>query len=237
MANEFFKFKQFIIHQENCGMKVGTDAVMLGAWADIDGCTKILDVGTGTGIIAIMLAQRSNAGIDAVEIEVTAYKQAIQNTTNCSWAERLKVYHISFQDFSDVNSNLYDHIVSNPPYFVNSLKTNQKTRNIARHTDTLPYSSLLDGSLKLLSYEGKLSVILPYAEGSVFIVEAAKRGLFCNKKTNIKTVPNAPIKRLLLEFSKTANPLQEDYIVIGTGQHEQYSEKYKELTKEFYLAF
>jgi tRNA1Val (adenine37-N6)-methyltransferase len=237
MSNNIFRFKQFTIHQEHCAMKVGTDGVLLGAWTNIKNCVNILDVGTGSGIIAIMMAQRSNANIHAVEIDVESSIQATENFDICPWHQRLKAVNSSLQDYSLQSKIQYDLIVSNPPYFKNSLKSRERLRNTARHTDTLSYETLIESSIKLLTPNGRLAVILPYVEGSLFIVEATKRGLFCIRKTNVKSIPNTPIIRLLMEFSQKPMPFNEDFLVIGTGKHEQYSEKYKELTKDFYLNF
>jgi tRNA1Val (adenine37-N6)-methyltransferase len=218
-------------------MKVGTDGVLLGAWAKVSGCEKALDVGAGSGIISIMLAQRCDAYITAIEIDEEASLQAHENFDACPWHHRLKSIHSSFQDFTNQMNDQFDLIISNPPYFRNSLKAQEKSRNIARHNETLTYEILIEGSLKLLKPEGRLAVIMPYAEGSIFIVEATKQGLFCTRKTNIKSVPNTPVMRLLMEFSRIPSPSNEDFLVIGTGIHEQYSEKYKALTRDFYINF
>ena len=237
MANDFFKFKQFSIQQDQCAMKVGTDGVLLGAWADVEKAEKIIDIGTGTGLIAIMLAQRSDAIINAVEIDENAADQALLNITNSIWAERINIYNVSIQEFANNTNEKYDLIVSNPPYFINSLKSSEKHRDIARHNDSLSHTDLINASLSMLSENGKLSIILPYVEGCIFIAEAAKKGLFCIRKTNVKALSNTTIKRLLLEFSQVPEPCAEDFLIIGTSNHEEYTEKYRNLTSSFYLNF
>jgi tRNA1Val (adenine37-N6)-methyltransferase len=235
--NNYFKFKQFTIYHDKCAMKVGTDGVLLGAWANVQNATSILDVGTGTGIIAIMLAQRSEAIVDAIEIEQNACIQATENIDNCPWKSRISVKHQSFQDFSENCLTKYDLIVSNPPYFVNSLKAPEKERSTARHSDTLSHNDLLKYSADLLQNDGLLSVIMPYAEGCVLIAEAIKYGLYCIRKCAIKPLPHLPEKRLLLEFSKTPAFCNEELLTIESGTPKHYTEKYKELTRDFYLKF
>ena len=237
MANQFFRFKEFTIQQDNCAMKVGTDGVLLGAWADIENAEKIIDIGTGTGLIAIMLAQRSKAMVHAVEIDEKAASQAITNAINSPWSDRIHVCNKSIQEFAGNRKEKYDLVVSNPPYFINSLKSTEKLRDTARHNDTLSHTDLLNSALSMLSQKGKLSIILPYVEGCIFIAEASKRGLFCVRKTNVKALPNTTIKRLLMEFSQVPEPCAEDFLVVGTGNHEEYTEKYRNLTSKFYLNF
>jgi tRNA1Val (adenine37-N6)-methyltransferase len=235
--NNNFQFKQFTIYHDKCGMKVGTDGVLLGAWVNIDDSQFILDVGTGTGLIAIMLAQRSTASITAIEIEKDAFEQAKMNISNCSWNKRISLHHLSYQEYLLNAGHQFDLIVCNPPYFINSLKTNEIARNLARHNEKLSHADLLKCSFQLLSTEGKLAVILPYTEGCVFIAEAAGYGLFCSRKTNVKTKPSTPTRRLLLEFSKTPVRCVEHQLIIGTGSGITYSEEYIKMTKEFYLKF
>jgi tRNA1Val (adenine37-N6)-methyltransferase len=218
-------------------MKVSTDAVLLGAWADVSNAKNALDVGTGSGIIAIMLAQHSKAKIMAIEIDNNSYLQAKENVANCPWKEVISLKNCSFQEFQDETKMKFDLIICNPPFFINSLKTDNHLRNLARHNDSLSHDDLLNGILKFLSDDGKLSIVMPIVEGSVFIAEAAGKGLFCNRKTNVRTIPHTPVKRILMEFSKIPLPCLEDALNIGTGKHEEYSEKYVQLTKDFYLKF
>ena len=237
MANSFFNFKQFSVNQDSCSMKVGTDGVLLGAWAEVsnDNC-RILDIGTGTGVVSLMLAQRNaSATIDAIDVDYDATEQANSNFSASPWSERLTTYCISLQDFC--SQKKYDYIVSNPPYFINSYKAEGK-RNLARHTDTLPYSELIDGVLRLMSEEGVFSVILPYIESNIFIVQSAMKGLFCNKRLEIKGVADKPIKRVLLQMSRRkSSDVSSEILVVETNVRHCYTDKYKELTKDFYLNF
>ncbi len=217
-------------------MKVGTDGVLLGAWADVGEAKSILDVGTGTGLIAIMLAQRSDAAIDAVEVDSMSALQAKENVSNSSWASRITVENKSFQEFSSECSFRYDLIVSNPPYFINSHKSPSEGRSLARHTDELPYDDLLKGINALLSSKGRFAGIFPYVEGNIFIAKAATYGLYCNKKVNVLGKRKGTIKRLLLEFSCIKEPLTERSLAIRCDQ-EGYAPEYKQLTKDFYLNF
>ncbi|NVO09215.1 MAG: methyltransferase [Bacteroidales bacterium] len=236
MGKNYFRFKQFIIKQEGAAMKVGTDGVLLGAWADLENVHTVLDVGTGSGVIALMIAQRSEANIQAVEIDESSAQQAKGNFDASKWADRLGVEAISFQDFAKKHSSKFDLIVSNPPYFSKSLKPNTPERTLTRHTEQLSNVDMLEGIKNLLSPDGRFCAIFPYTEGNIFIAEAANYGLFCNKKLYVKTKPNNPIIRILLDFSFTKKRLIEDTLSIHTSEGE-YTEDYKKLTAEFYLAF
>jgi tRNA1Val (adenine37-N6)-methyltransferase len=237
MPNDYFSFKQFTIYQDKCAMKVGTDGVLLGAWTDVSKAKSILDVGTGTGLIAIMLAQRTDALIDAVETDENAYMQACSNSGNCPWSKRIQIQHASFQEYAMKTNYSYDLIVSNPPYFINSLKNPGKSKETARHTTTLSYSDLLKNVSKLLSDGGILSVILPVEKSKLFIIKAQEYGLLCNKKVNIIPRSGKPAKRMMMQFSKTSEPLYESSLIIELGKRHQYSEEYISLTKEYYLLF
>ena len=149
MSNPFFQFKQFTIRHDKCAMKVGTDGVLLGAWAGTESCSRILDVGTGTGLIALMLAQRSKAVVDAIDIDADACLQAQENAESSLFAGRINVFHSDLADFAQASTHLYGLIVSNPPYFVDSLKCPNLQRNTARHTDTLTLEDLLQYSRKV----------------------------------------------------------------------------------------
>ena len=237
MANNYFKFKQFTVFQDRCAMKVGTDGVLLGAWADCENAKTILDIGTGTGLIALMLAQRSPAHIDAIEIDQSASEQASENVTKSPWESRISVLNISLQQFTEQIDKKYDLIVSNPPFFQNSLYAPDQNRTNARHNASLEYEDILDASLKLLSNNGMLSLILPYLEGTMFIVKAAGKGLYCVRQTNVLPNPGKTPKRLLLEFAKSKKPLVEQEIIIELNKRHEYSDAYKNLTRDFYLAF
>lgn len=236
MANSWFQFKQFKVEQGKTAMKVGTDGVLLGAWASVGDAKNILDVGTGTGLIALMLAQRNqNAEITAIDIDRNAVEQAAENAEQSPWSGRISIFESDYNHFRVGESSLFDLIVSNPPYFKQSLKSPTKSRSIARHDHMLSHDDLIGHSIRLLKDGGRLCVILPYVEGSVFIALAASKGLFCTKKTNVFATPNAEVKRLLLEFSKIQVKMQEDSLVIEEGGRHAYSKEYLALTRDFYL--
>jgi tRNA1Val (adenine37-N6)-methyltransferase len=233
--NPYFQFKQFLIYQDKCAMKVNTDGVLLGAWTDCTDSQRILDIGTGTGLIALMLAQRSNATIDAIEIDKEAATQATQNCANSVWKDRISVHYCSLQNFAEKNSHKYDLIVSNPPYFIQSLKSPTQSKNTARHTDSLSFEELITGSKKLLSADGKLSVILPFDSAELFIKLATENDLILIRKTIVFSKKNLPPKRILLTFALENADCLTDQLVIETEQRHHYSEEFKKLTAEFYL--
>ena len=237
MPNQEFVFKQFKINQEKCAMKVGTDAVLLGSWVNHPNAKTILDIGTGTGIIALMLAQKISAKIDAIDIDENAFIQATENVNNCNWKERIHVQQISLQDFSNNHEHKYDLIVSNPPYFVDSSKALEESRTNARHTDQLPYTDLLNGVLNLLNPSGKFYVILPTKESEQFRAIAEENKLFLTKQTKVITRTDKPEKRLLMRFEFAPKALSEDSITIEEDERHSYTKEYKELTKDYYLAF
>lgn len=237
MSNTAFAFKQFIIKQDKCAMKVGTDAVLLGAWVDASLSKNILDIGAGTGVIAIMLAQKSDAIIDAIDIDEKAYTQALENIDLCPWKNRLSVQHISFQEFSDESKQKYDLIVSNPPYFVDSTKTPEEARTYARHTDMLEFDELLDGVLKLLTDDGKFYVIFPPKEGEFFRDSAELRQLYLTKLMRVRPRHDKQEKRHLMRFERVRKSFSETSITIEHNEHHSYTDEYKELTKDYYLAF
>ena len=237
MPNQYFKFKQFTVYQDKCAMKVGTDGVLLGAWTTVENASNVLDIGTGTGLIALMLAQRSNAKIDAVEIDRNACVQAQENVNHSPWDHRINIIHQSFQNFSKETEAKYDLIVSNPPYFQNPLTAPEESRAKARHNTNLQLIDIIEGVLNCLSELGTLSLILPYIEGSLFIAKAAEQGLYCVRKTNVLPKPGQKPKRLLLEFQQSKRPFTEQQLVVELNKRHQYSDDYKNLTKDFYLAF
>ncbi len=223
--------------QDKCAMKVGTDAVLLGSWVNASNAKTILDIGTGTGIIALMLAQRSGARIDAIDIDMNAYIQATENISNCQWKDHIEAHHISLQQFAKESDHKYDLIVSNPPYFIDSSKASEESRTNARHTDQLPYKDLLDGVLKLLSPTGKFYVILPTKESELFKEDAENHKLFLTKVTKVITRTDKPEKRLLMRFEFIQRAYSEDTITIEKDERHSYTDEYKELTKDYYLAF
>jgi tRNA1Val (adenine37-N6)-methyltransferase len=236
MSNSFFRFKQFMVRQEGAAMKVGTDGVLLGAWVNIENAQSILDVGSGTGLIALMLAQRTNATVDAVEIDESSHLQAFDNVKKSPWSNRINLINKPFQAFASECETKYDLIVSNPPYFVNSLKSPEASRSFARHAEHLPHLDLLDGIVKIMKPSGRFCGIFPYVEGNVFVASTAIKGLFCVRKLNVTSKPKGVVKRILVEFSFSRQPVDETTLSIYTNDG-GYTDEYKELTKDFYLAF
>jgi len=243
--NKPFKFKQFTIHQDKCAMKVGTDGVLLGAWTSIkNNPNSILDIGTGTGLIALQLAQRSDAlTIDALEIDNNAYEQAVDNFENSDWKDRLFCYHASLEEFTNDIDDNYDLIVANPPFYTPTLsstslpkgeKTISEARKKARFYDSLPFESLISSVSKLLSKNGTFSVIIPFKEEENFITIAAINNLYPTRICNVKGSPSSEIKRSLIEFSFRKSELKIENLTIETERH-QYTIKYIELVKYFYL--
>ena len=236
MANDYFSFKHFTIYQHRSAFKVGTDGVLLGACADISGVRSILDIGSGTGLISMMLAQRCDAQITAIEPDYESFKQTCENISRCDWHNRITVEHSDLQNFNSKHEK-FDLIVTNPPYFSDSLKSPDSRRSAARHNDSLTTVEILEGVLKLLNDDGRLQLIMPYVEGNVFIAEANKYGLYCNNILKIKPLPNAEIRRLILTFSRFQKKLIEKFLTIERGSRHEFTEEYINLTKDFYLKF
>lgn len=234
MANSFFKFKKFIVYHDKCAMKVGTDGVLLGAWAEVVNTKKIIDIGTGSGLIALMLAQRSEAEIEAIDIDASACIQAEENIAASLFKDRIRVKHLSLQSLAEQSNDKYDLVVSNPPYFEASLLSPVHERNLARHNNTLSLDSLLRNGKKILSPEGRIALILPYDREEELNQRVADLGLFFSKKAYVRPMPKAGYKRLLAEISPQASICQENELTIEIARH-QYTPAYIELTKKFYL--
>lgn len=230
-----FKFKQFTIKQNLCAMKVGTDGVLLGAWS----CTpsgNVLDVGSGSGLISLMIAQRNeDCLIDAIDIEESASLQTKENVKGSKWSSRIKAYQSSFQLFS--SKKKYELIISNPPFFINATKSTNNAKNLARHTDEFPFTDFIEKVKELLAKEGILSLILPVQESLFFNELASKKGVFLNRKCLVKPNYEKEPKRVLLEFSFTERELITETLVIETEKRHHYTEEYRNLTQDFYLKF
>ncbi|MBK6963468.1 MAG: methyltransferase [Bacteroidales bacterium] len=232
-----FRFKQFSVDDTGCPMKVGTDSVLLGAWASLENSRTILDIGTGCGLLALIAAQRSVASITAIEIDPVAAEVAAANFKRSPWSERLEAICISLQEYlKEGNPGLFDHIISNPPYFINSLKAPGKERSNARHTDLLPYEVITEAVSKLLAPEGCFSLILPCNESAVFKTEASKSGLQLTAEILVVPKEGKSANRALLEFSKLKQPVRHSTLMIRNANGE-YTEEYKMLTSQFYLNF
>jgi len=239
MANSYFNFKQFSIKQDECAMKVGTDGILLGAWTNVTKAKNIIDIGTGTGLIAIMLAQRSSdCRIDAIEIDQPAYEQACENVKDSPWACRINVIHSSIQDF--ITDKKYDLIVSNPPFFIveNTLVAPEKQRANARHSVSLNMDDLVSSVKRLLAPEGVFSIVLPFPnEANLLIKKMEQSGFACIRKLRLKPTPAKAPKRILMEFSKSISAISEEVLVVEDKGRHGYSDKFIELTKDFYLKF
>jgi tRNA1Val (adenine37-N6)-methyltransferase len=237
MANDYFSFRQFTVRQDKAAFKVGTDGVLLGACADISGAESILDIGTGTGLVAIMAAQRSDASIVAIEPDNDSFEQAFQNVVSCKWADRIRVLRSDLATFSEEYEQKFDSILTNPPYFRDSLRNPDEKKSSARHAFSLSSDDILKGSSKMLTTEGNLQLILPYEEGTLFIAQASGYGFFCNRIIKVKPNPTGKVIRLIMKFERSKKPVHEKFLTIETGVRRHYTEEYRELTKEFYLKF
>ena len=232
-----FQFKQFAVNQDQCAMKIGTDGVLLGAWAPIDSRpNSILDIGTGTGIIALMLAQRSDAQqIDALEIDENAYEQAVDNFESSPWGDRLFCFHAGLDEFVEEPEDEYDLIVSNPPFYVEDYRSDNAQRDLARFQEAMPFEDLVESAALLLSENGIFAVIITFKEEENFLELAKEYELFPIKITRVKGTHKTQIVRSLLAFRRyELSVLSADELVIEVNRHE-YTDDYIALTKDFYL--
>ncbi len=232
-----FTFKQFSINQDKTAMKVGTDGVLLGAWTPVShNPFSVLDIGAGTGIIALMIAQRSGAEqIDALEIDEDAYEQAVENFENSPWGDRLFCFHAGLDEFIEEPEDEYDLIVSNPPFYAEDYKSSNEQRDLARFQDAMPFDEIVEAADLLLSENGILAIIIPFREEEKFIALAKESELYPIKITRVKGTPSSEIKRSLLAFSRNENTQTEiDELIIEIERH-IYTPEYINLTKDFYL--
>ena len=250
MANTFFRFKQFEVDQSGAAMKVGTDGVLLGARTELarvggrageegggegGSVINVLDIGTGTGLIALMMAQRfPDALIDAIEMDEGSFLQAQKNIRLSPWDDRINVHHITFQQFSKECKHEYDLVVCNPPFFSQSLKPPSKSRTLARHDDSLTKEELIVFSSPLIKENGILSVILPFDDSDDFIMKAKEEGLFLHRMMRIRPTPQKGFKRCLMEFSKFSDEPDVSDLCIELSRH-VYTQDYMDLTRDFYL--
>lgn len=231
-----FRFRQFTVHDEGCAMKVGTDGTLLGAWTPVsEDVRRILDAGTGSGLIALMLAQRCpEADVTAIDVDAYAAKQAQENFASSPWSDRLQAQHSSLQE----TEGCYDLVVSNPPYFTDSLRNPDAARRTARHTDTLSHRELLCHAARLLRAEGVLAIVLPAESEYMILSEAPQYGLTPYKITRVRTKEGKPIKRVLIALKKTSAPtsVEADELCLMGLDGAPRSEAYRTLCKDFYLA-
>jgi tRNA1Val (adenine37-N6)-methyltransferase len=236
--NSYFQFKQFRIVQERSAMKVGMDGVLLGAWAIASGAYRILDIGTGTGLIALMMAQKNAlAQIDAIEIDLDACEEAIFNVRQSNWRDRINLFRQSFQAFAAETKTKYDLIVSNPPFFNNGVKAPAETRAQARHADVLPLNVLISVAANLLQENGRIALILPAEQLQEVENQAEKSGLFLSRLCRVKPNPVKPDFRILVEMTNKPTTLEEEKLMIEFEKHHDYTPEYRALTHDFYLKF
>lgn len=237
MPNTWFRFKQFTIQQERAAMKVGTDGVLLGAWSSVPGPGKwVLDIGTGTGLIALMIAQRSkDVWVDALEIDPSSASQAKENFQNSPWEKRLKSIPSSFQAYSSQCKKQYDLIICNPPFFSGSKKTQSKSKNLARHDDCLSLEDILTGSLSLMKETTIISLILPAQKEAAVSDLIAEHQMCCRRLTRVIPTPGKSSNRILLELSLIPGKCIEDDLCIEMGKRHLYSDQFKNLVDGFYL--
>lgn len=232
MPNNYFRFKKFTIVQDGCAMKVGTDGCLLGGWFDCSESRNILDIGCGSGLIAIMAAQRSNALVTGVEIDSEAAVQAEENVKNSPWAERIRIIN---SDFLEFNTEVkFDTIVSNPPYFVNSLKCDKSSRTLARHSDSLSSCDFFAKCADVSTLTAKVSIIIPCDIIDEWRMAAMENGFHAGRITHIKTTPTKKPKRVLIEFVRHKTICKENTLVFENGRGE-YSEEVKDILRDFYL--
>lgn len=242
MANDWFEFKQFRITQTDGVFRVGTDGVLLGAWAGaeqaVGGIRSILDVGTGTGLIALMMAQRfPEATITAIEPDKASREVAVRNVNASPWAGSIEVLNVSLEEYSAKCTSRFDLIVTNPPFFSASLINPDPHKASFRHAGTLTSAAIIENSLRIMAEGGSLSVIMPWAEGNVMVAEAASAGLFCSRMVKVRSLHTSPFSRLLLEFSTRRVSPSVRILTMGHPSHGGYTNDYVELTRDFYLNF
>jgi len=230
-----FRFRQFLVEDSRSTMKVGTDAMLLGSWVKAGSAISILDIGTGCGVIALMMAQQSGAEIDAIDIHKPSADQAALNASKCPWTERIRVFCRSVEEHSRLADRKYDLIVSNPPFFINSLKPASAEKLIAKHEHALSPSELLRYSLMLMHAGSSLCLILPVEEGKKLTLLALEQGLFPVRVLTVRPLPSKKPHRILIEFRfMNVSPQEADELMIH-GPDGLFSEKYLSLTQNFHL--
>ena len=234
--SKVFKFKQFTVNQDRCAMKIGTDGVLLGAWTSVEhNPFNVLDIGAGTGILSLMIAQRSHAEqIEAIEIDDDAFEQCAENFENSPWNDRLFCFHASLLEYIEAVNEKFDLIICNPPFYSEDYKTQDKSRDLARFSDAMPFEHIIFAVINFLSDKGKFSIVIPYKEEEKYIEEASLIDLFPNRILRVRGNEKSDLKRSLIEFSYSESPINISELIIETERH-QYTEDYINLTKDFYL--
>ena len=236
-ATSTFYFKQFKVEDGRSTMKVGTDAVLLGAVAKAENAGKILEIGTGCGVISLILAQRCQARIDAIDIDKESVSQAAENVQNSPWKDRINIIHCSLQNFTQQPGNKYDLVISNPPFFSRSLKSPSKKRNISRHDDSLSFDELIEGSLELMTLDAGLWIILPVNESREFMKKALKSGLFAHYILKIATKKGSTYRRIILQLKKSNSEEVIEQEISIKNNDDSFTRDYVKLTHEFYIDF
>lgn len=250
MSNDYFQFKHFLVNQDRSAFKVGTDSVLLGAWADVSGAGTILDIGTGTGLLALMLAQKCGAHVTGIETDEPSYHQAVENASQSPWSDRISILHISLQEYLESLSvsasgpvpgsvpEHFDIIISNPPYFRDSLKSGNRAKDIARHDTSLPLDLLVNGVNVLLAPKGKFCLVLPSERYEEAVAHFNNAGLHLCRELSVKSGVSLSVRRYLLEFRRTVpGQIESKGITIEKTQRHDYTDEYRELTRDYYLAF
>jgi tRNA1Val (adenine37-N6)-methyltransferase len=242
MHNPFFRFKQFIVHQERCAMKVGTDSVLLGAWTDTKDVKRILDIGTGTGLLALMMAQRSDAVITGIDIDPAAVEQAGENALISPWSSRLQFKSISFQEYvkklkQEQLFQPFDLLISNPPFHPEDIKPGSHQRRLARHSDELSVQEILSMGSEILAPHGRIALVIPAKIYRQILDCATKAGLNSIRSLIVRPTSPKPVHRYLLEFGFGTRTDDPQELIIEMNERHEYSPEYREMTKDFYLAF
>lgn len=232
MPNDYFQFKQFTIYQDHCAMKVGTDSTLIGALSDIENASTILDVGSGTGIVELMLAQRSMADITGIELDELAARQAVENVSATAWKDRIKIIRGDFNQYHFEQK--FDCIVSNPPFFKEDLRCPDNRRNMARHTDSLSFDELLKGVSNLLNSRGKFSVIIPTTAVNDFIDTSLIYGLYPKVILTVYPKLDKPSKRTILILTDHKGDTSTTSLVVHRSDG-SYSDDFREIMKDYYL--
>ncbi|RNI29562.1 methyltransferase domain-containing protein [Rufibacter immobilis] len=237
MANSYFRFKQFLIKQDQCAMKVCTDSCVLGAYAHVASARRILDIGAGTGLLSLMVAQRAEeAQIEAVEIDPAAAAQAQENIAQSPWADRVKLFPVSLQEFAATQPTPYDVIISNPPFFQASLKSTDTIKNQAKHTETLAFSEIISFAHQFLAPEGKLHILLPPHEAKVFEAEAQAHGFHSQHILWLEATPGGKLLRAIHTYAQQATPLTQKTLPVREKDN-SYTLSFRNLLQDYYLIF
>ncbi|WP_224998223.1 tRNA1(Val) (adenine(37)-N6)-methyltransferase [Cesiribacter sp. SM1] len=236
MGNSWFQFKQFRVEQALAPLKVGTDACILGAWSQHESPRSILDIGTGTGLLSLMLAQRYEASIDALEPNAQAAGQAAVNFCNSPWKDRIKLQQLLLQEYFPAHT--YDFIVCNPPFYASHLKSGNRSRDMALHQESLSFTALAQHSSRLLAASGRLFVLLPPRQAQEFELEAKQAGLYVQQRLHINDRPSLPVvHRTVFSFGKKVPEAEQVFQLTIRDASGAYSDQFRDLMKEYYLIF